>query len=68
MDIAQIGVAGIYAATDRLDQSANRTVSGKGEPVTEIVEQVSAKHALEASALVVKTADAMTKRLLDIKV
>lgn len=68
MDIAQIGVAGIYTATDRFEQSAQRMVTGQGDLAKEMVEQVSAKTALDASIAVVKTADKMTKRLLDIKV
>ncbi len=68
MDIAQIGVAGIYAATDRFEQSARRTVGADADLVAETAQQISSKHAFEASVLVVKTGDEMMKRLLDIKV
>lgn len=67
MDAINIGVAGIYAATDRFEASAERTASGKGDYAKEAVEQISARTALEANVAVIKTADRMTKRLLDIK-
>lgn len=68
MNAISIGAVGMSAAVARFDASARRTVGGRGDLATEIVEQVSATQALEASAAVVRSGDDMFKRLLDIKV
>ena len=63
--------AGITAAMGRFDRSAS-TIAGYGATADEgdlaraVVDQVSAEMALKANVAVVRTADAMTKRLLDI--
>jgi flagellar hook protein FlgE len=63
-----IGTAGVLAATNRLARSAARTADGSGDLAAEAVEQISAKTAFSASLAVVRTGDAMLKRLLDIRV
>lgn len=68
MDVLSIGAAGLSAAGQRFAASAERTASGAGAPVSEAVEQVSAKAAFDASLAVVKAGDDLLKRLLDIKV
>jgi hypothetical protein len=68
MNALRIGAAGAIAATDRFAASAERMVSGRGDLAEEVVEQVSAETDFRASLAVVKTADEMLERLLDIKV
>jgi len=60
---------GLLNASARFDKAATQTVqdaSGSGDLVTDFVQQQEARTAFEASISVVKTADAMTGRLLDI--
>ena len=66
MNAVSIGSAGLFAAASRFDASAQRMVSGKGDLAAEVVEQVTAKADVSASLAVIRTADDMTKRLLDI--
>jgi flagellar hook protein FlgE len=70
-----IAAAGMFAATDRLSASAQRTAAwgleaGQTEQkidlAHEAVEQISAKADFKANAAVAKTADEMTGALLDI--
>lgn len=62
---------GLFAASRRFQASAQRTAS-MGAPgsdvdyASEATEQVSAKQAFSANAAVIRTADKMTKSLLDI--
>jgi flagellar basal body rod protein FlgC len=67
--ISALGTAAyaINAQVSRFDRSAER-VARSGEPdyVAETVEQLSAKHAVEANVAVVKTADALVGTLIDI--
>lgn len=60
---------GLLSANARFNQAATQTVqdSSQGKDlVTDFVEQQEARTAFQASISVVKTADAMTGRLLDI--
>jgi hypothetical protein len=68
MDASAIAAAGMISAENRFSASARRTVSGDHDLPTEAVEQISDKTAFQASAAVMRVADEMTKRLLDIKV
>jgi flagellar basal body rod protein FlgC len=68
-----IAAAGMTAAANRLTASAERTATwnargGDADLVKEAVEQVSAKTDFLANIAVLKTADAMTGALLDLKV
>ena len=72
MQAASVALRGIAAASSRFEDSARRTARA-GDPaaepdlVAETVEQIGAKHDFTANLAVLKTADEMTKRLLDIK-
>ena len=77
MKVLDTAAAGMFAAADRLNASAQRTVArsverGQTEQkidlAQEAVEQISAKTDFEANAAVIKTADEMTGALLDMKV
>ena len=68
MDALNIAAAGMMSASQNFDASAERTVNGTGDLVTETVNQIEAKQTFEASAAVVKTDQQMFKALLDIKV
>lgn len=67
MNALSISASGMTAAAQRFDASARRTAAGGADPVSETVEQVSAKSQFEASAAVVRTADKMMGVLLDMK-
>ena len=75
MQALNIAAAGMFAATDRLSASAQRTAAWgleqtqaeqKIDLAHEAVEQISAKADFKANAAVAKTADEMTGALLDI--
>jgi flagellar hook protein FlgE len=66
MDAINIAARGMMEAGARFDASARRVAGGEGDLATEAVEQVLSKTAFEASIAVVRTGDAMIKRLLDI--
>lgn len=75
MQALNIAAAGMFAATDRLSASAQRTAAwGMEQTQTEqkidlaheAVEQISAKTDFKANAAVARTADEMTGALLDI--
>jgi flagellar hook protein FlgE len=68
MNALAIGASAALAATDRFAATAQRVAGGKADLPSEAVAQTSAKAAFSASLAVIKTSDAMTKRLLDIKV
>ena len=68
MDAFNIAAGGVMAALNRFDASAQKVARGDGDYVSEAVEQISDKEAFSASISVMKVSDAMTKRLLDIKV
>jgi flagellar hook protein FlgE len=75
--IASTAQAGIQSALARFDDSAQRTArmnapnpeNGTGVDVAqEVVQQSSAKHEVSANIAVLRTADEMVGRLLDLKV
>ena len=75
MQALNTAAAGMFAATDRLSASAQRTsawgleqtqTEQKVDLAHEAVEQISAKTDFKANAAVAKTADEMTGALLDI--
>ena len=74
MQALAIAAAGMTAAANRLNASAERTArsdlsqSSDVDLVRETVEQVSARTDFKANAAVIKTASAMTGALLDMKV
>ena len=64
-----IGMYGIERQLARFEQSATRTARGPdggSDPVAEVVEQITAKHAFVASVATVRTADEMLGMLLDV--
>lgn len=79
MRIGSIANYGMIQAIQRFEASAVRTARANSapgvesgvppvDPVHEIVETISAKHDFTANLSVFRTADEMTRRLLDIKV
>ncbi len=62
---------GAITASNRFNQAAAQTVrdasSDSGDLVSDFVEQKEARLAFEANISVIKTADAMTGRLLNLK-
>ncbi len=73
MQALAIAAAGMSAAANRLDASAQRTAAWEAREndtdlAKEAVEQISAKTEYKANAMVAKTADRMTGALLDLKV
>jgi hypothetical protein len=68
-DIFSIAAAGITAATNRFEASAKRVAQDPSADLgSEIVEQKLAGVEVEANIAVLKTADKMTKSILDILV
>ena len=68
-DIFSIAAGGIAAATNRFEASAKRVAQDpQADLGSEMVEQKSASADVEANVAVLKTADKMTKSLLDILV
>ena len=73
MQALAIAGAGMIAAANRLDASAERVATWNARDTDtdlakETVEQISAKTAMQANAAVVKVADKMTGALIDLKV
>jgi flagellar hook protein FlgE len=70
MQAINSATAGLAAASQRLQASAERTASwgldSKVDLATEAVEQVTAKVAFKANAAVIRTANEMMGELLDI--
>ncbi len=61
---------GLYSASARFNKAAVQTVQDSSDDkdiVTDFVEQKEARAAFEANVSVIKTADAMTGSLLDMK-
>jgi hypothetical protein len=68
-DIFSIAAAGIAAATNRFEASAKRVAQDPDADLgSEIVEQKLAGVEVEANIAVLKSADKMTKSILDILV
>lgn len=67
MNASSIAAAGITAAVQRFDASAQRTAARPLENLPgESIERLQAKTAVQANAAVLRTADEMTGTLLDI--
>ena len=68
-DIASIALAGIRSATTRFEASASRVAQNPhADLAAELVDQKLAEFAFKANVAVLKTANEMTKSLLDILV
>jgi flagellar basal body rod protein FlgC len=66
-DVTSIAVAGMNASTARFEASAKRVVPDpRADLAKELVSQKFATADFEANIAVVRSADAMTKSLLDI--
>lgn len=74
MQVLNTAAAGMFAAADRFNASAQRAVAWGAEQirgeqpvdlVKETVDQVSAKTDFKANAAVIRTVDEMTGALLD---
>ena len=66
MDALSIGSAGMMAATQRFNASAQAVVSGQDDPVAGIVGMAESKTTFVAAAQVVKASDKMVGQLLDV--
>jgi flagellar basal body rod protein FlgC len=65
--VAAISLAGLQSAAARFEASAQRVASGRDANLpAELVEQTMAEHAFKANLIAMKTADRMTKAMLDI--
>jgi hypothetical protein len=65
--VMAISLAGLQAAAARLEASAQRVASGPtADYPREVVEQKMAEHAFKANLIAMRTADQMTKAMLDI--
>jgi hypothetical protein len=65
--VASISLAGLQAAASRLEASARRVASDQnGDLPKEIVEQKMAEHTFKANLIALRTANEMTKQMLDI--
>jgi flagellar basal body rod protein FlgC len=65
--VTAISLAGLQAAASRLEASAQRIAFDRNADLpAEIVEQKMAEHAFKANLIAMKTADEMTKQMLDI--
>ena len=65
--ITSISLAGLQSAAARLEQSAQRVASDQNADLPkDIVEQKMAEHAFKANLVALRTANEMTKQMLDI--
>jgi flagellar basal body rod protein FlgC len=65
--VTAISLAGLQAAAARLEASAQRIASDRDADLPkEVVEQKMAEHAFKANLIAMRTADEMTKQMLDI--
>ena len=65
--VSAISLAGLQSAAARLEASAQRLASDRNADLpTELVEQKLAEHAFKANLLAMRTANEMTKQMLDI--
>jgi flagellar basal body rod protein FlgC len=66
-NVMSISLAGLHAASSRLEASAQRVASDRNaDYAREIVEQKMAEHAFKANLIAMRTADRMTRHMLDI--
>ncbi|MGA9659207.1 MAG: flagellar basal body rod protein [Asticcacaulis sp.] len=69
MSAISTATAGVLSASQRFDKAATATVreaAGGGDILSHLVEQIESRTAFHASINVVKTADDMLGKLLDI--
>jgi flagellar basal body rod protein FlgC len=65
--VTAISLAGLQAAAARLEASAQRIALDRDADLPkEIVEQKMAEHAFKANLIAMRTADEMTRQMLDI--
>ena len=65
--VTAISLAGLHAAAARLEASAQRVASNRDSDLAaELVEQKMAEHAFKANLITLRTANQMTKAMLDI--
>jgi hypothetical protein len=65
--VTAISLAGLQSAAARLEASARRVASDRDADLpAEIVEQKMAEHAFKANLIALRTADQMTRAMLDI--
>ena len=65
--VTAISLTGLQAAAARLEASAQRVASDRDADLPkEIVEQKMAEHAFKANLIAMRTANEMTKHMLDI--
>lgn len=65
--VTAISLAGLQSAAARLQQSAERVASDQNADLPkEIVEQKMAEYAFKANLIALRTANEMTKQMLDI--
>jgi flagellar basal body rod protein FlgC len=68
MGVTGIALGGLQTAEIMLEKSANRTaqaVTPESDPVTDVVELMSAKEQFRANARVIQVGDQMRKNLID---
>ena len=66
--VTAISLAGLQAAASRLEASARRVAAGDADLPKEIVERKIAEHAFKANLIAMRTANEMTKAMLDMLV
>ena len=66
IDALHIAASGLLQTESRLEASAHRSATGRVEPVTAAVSQITSVRTAEAQADVVRTADDMVGTLLDL--
>jgi hypothetical protein len=65
--IASISLAGLQSAAARLEASAQRVASDRNADLPkEVVEQKMSEYAFKANLIALRTANEMTKQMLDI--
>jgi len=65
--VTAISLAGLHAAAARLEASAQRIASDRNADLPkEIVEQKMSEYAFKANLIAMRTANEMTKQMLDI--
>jgi len=65
--VTAISLAGLQAAAARLEQSAQRVASDRDADLPkEVVEQKMSEYAFKANLIALRTANEMTKQMLDI--
>lgn len=66
MQALTIAAAGLNDAASRFDASARRTADAPlDNPIRDVVDRIEARVAITANAAVIRTANQMTGRLLD---